>query len=334
MNKKTNRKLSILIYSNENLPFIKLQPRLLEKRGHKVEIYTFRGSKNPFIYLIELSRLMNRNNKETDLIHAYFGVAGFIAILQGKIPVITTYCGSDLLGVVNLKGKYDMVLTSISWITSAFSQIFSKYTTTISANLERKIFLKRKNKIIKLGVDSEHFQPMNMLNARNNLNWDSECIYILFPANRNRGVKRFYIAEQIIDKLKVHNKHIHLITLDKPNMYPVLPNIMNACNAMILVSLHEGSPNVVREAMACNLPIFSFNTGDVCEQVLNIKPGFVAMQNNKGTLIQELNEYLWNTPCKRSNGRNKMLSQTWENYIEETEKLYYKIVKGKENNIP
>ena len=42
---------------------------------------------------------------------------------------------------------------------------------------------------------------------------------------------------------------------------------MNACDALLFVSMYEGSPNIVKEALACNLPIVSVAVGDVAERL-------------------------------------------------------------------
>ena len=42
----------------------------------------------------------------------------------------------------------------------------------------------------------------------------------------------------------------------------------NSVDCLILTSFHEGSPNVIKEAMACNLPIVSTKVGDV-EEIIN-----------------------------------------------------------------
>ena len=44
-----------------------------------------------------------------------------------------------------------------------------------------------------------------------------------------------------------------------------LPDFYNAADVLLLTSASEGSPNVVRESMACNLPVVSTRVGDVPE---------------------------------------------------------------------
>ena len=318
------KRLSILIYSNQTLPFIKLQKSYLEKLNHNVDLYIFEGKRNILKYMNEIKKIRSINHIKYDIIHAYDGSSGFIANFQRGIPVITTFIGSDLLGNYSSNGRFDYGFSIISFFASYAAQLFSKKLITISQNLSRRIYFNKKHKMIKLGVDHNHFNPIGMSAAREKLNWNNDAIYILFPANKNRVIKRYGIAKEIIEEISKEISSVKLISLEKPNMYPELPLIMSGCNAMIFVSFHEGSPNVIKEALACNLPIFSFDIGDVSEQLEGVTNSHVVNNGNKTALYKKLLDYLYKTPKKRSNGRNKIIPLSWDNYTVNVENIYYK----------
>jgi len=52
---------------------------------------------------------------------------------------------------------------------------------------------------------------------------------------------------------------------------------LNASNVLLLTSLHEGSPTVVKEALACGLPVVSVDVGDVAERIEGIEGCHLAV---------------------------------------------------------
>lgn len=316
---KNKLKLNILIYSSEYWPFYKNVQELMNKKGHNLDFYIFPQNNNLLKYFKELFKLFKNNFQKYDLIHAYFGTSGLIANFQRKTPVITTYCGSDLLGVFDNNYQYNYLKSLIFRFSSKLAYKFSIQTTTISKILEKQLPGNLKNHVIPLGVDTDHFQPRSQHEARENLGWAQDEHYILFPAEKNRSIKRFYIAEEIVKRLNVK---ANLISLDEQNMYSKLPLFYNAANLLIFVSKHEGSPNVIREALSCNLPIFSFDVGDVREQIDGVSHSHCIANDDKKELKLLIEKYLTLNKESRSNGRDKILNYNWSNYVDNLITLY------------
>ena len=86
--------------------------------------------------------------------------------------------------------------------------------------------------------------------------------------------------------------------------------------------------------MACNLPIFSFDIGDVNEYAGHLKPGHVAKNNNKIELYEKLLLHLSSDPNKRSNGRTKIEKLSWDIYAIEVEKIYFETLGIDTQNYP
>ncbi len=316
-------KIKILLYSSEYWPFYDLIKVNLQKMGCEVDTYIYEQKNSPFKYLHELLYLKKTNYKKYDIIHAFFGTSAFIANIQRSVPVITTFCGSDLLGVLDKNGDYNVIKSYIFKVVSNIAYRLSKKTTTLSKKLQYQLPNEKKNSIIPLGIDTDHFKPLDMFKARSQLNWSASKIYILFPAEKNRLIKRFHIAKQVVDELS-NDEEIVLVSLDEPNLYSRLPLIMSACNLMIFVSKHEGSPNVIREGLSCNLPIFSFDIGDVSEHLIDVKHSDIIFNENIKKMRKRIQNFLLKNPNARSNGRKKMVNLSWCNHAKSLIKLYEK----------
>jgi glycosyltransferase involved in cell wall biosynthesis len=82
--------------------------------------------------------------------------------------------------------------------------------------------------------------------------------------------------------------------------------MLNAADCLLVTSLHEGSPNVVKEAMACSLPVVSVDCGDVAERLRNVHPGAICPYD-VNALAQAVSGVI-TTPV-RSNGPAQVASQ-------------------------
>jgi glycosyltransferase involved in cell wall biosynthesis len=124
-----------------------------------------------------------------------------------------------------------------------------------------KIRLGLKNAIVlPNGVDLDLFKPLDKKECRINLGWDLDNKYVLFASKPDKMVKNFALAQATMDRIKINSAELKIIyNIDHSQM----PVYLNAANVLLLTSKWEGSPNTVKEAMACNLPVVATKVGDI-----------------------------------------------------------------------
>ena len=214
------------------------------------DVFNIKG-KGILGYLNNLSRLRNKiKTFDPDVVHAHFGLSGLLAGLQRKSPVVTTFHGSD----INLSS------------VQPFSRIAAKlckHNIFVSSKIHKKIGINNKSSVIPCGVNLEIFYPIKMKTAREKLNMEMEKKYILFGSHFRRVEKNSSLAFSAMNLLKMD---CELIELDNRSREEV-NLLLNACNLLLLTSTSEGSPQVIKEAMACNRPIVATDVGDIKELI-------------------------------------------------------------------
>jgi len=284
-------------------PAVKEQIVALSALGVEAKVWIIRMG-NVFSYIKAAIKIfgLNFTKKQFDILHAYYGYSGFIAKLKWKIPVVTTFVGSDIV--------YDP--TSIL----AYKDIFiSRWAARIADAVivmseEMKLLSKRRDAhIISFGVDTNTFAPAEQQVARHKLGLAQDRKYILFPWDPRRKIKRVDIAKDALTMLRDKDPAAELLCLYQVN-YETVANYMNACDVMVLVSDAEGAPVAVREALACNLPIVAVDVGDVKQCLQGVDGCYLCAQHPQD-VAAKLDSVLQSG--RRSNGR-KIISQmdtTW-----------------------
>jgi len=89
----------------------------------------------------------------------------------------------------------------------------------------------------------------------------------------------------------LHRPEVEVVTLTAV-AHGLMPLYMNACNVLLMTSLHEGSPNVVKEALACNLPIVSTDVGDVRKRIGALEGCVVCSDDEPATIAGALRQAL------------------------------------------
>jgi glycosyltransferase involved in cell wall biosynthesis len=120
--------------------------------------------------------------------------------------------------------------------------------------------------------------------ARRQLDLPLDKSFVLFAANPDNPIKRYTLAKEAVALLK-SRFDVELVTVYRAS-HDLIPLYMNACDVLILTSAHEGSPTVIKEALACNLPVVSVDVGDVCYRIGNI-PGCIVCADDSPERISE-----------------------------------------------
>ena len=244
--------------------FIYEQVKSLEKLGYKFEFFFIRG-KGVFGYLSNLTSYIKVLKKNKfDYVHAHGGDSISLSILQRKVPVIGTYHGSD----INLLSRR---------ILSNFSSLFLKKIIVVERSMVKKIFFKSDVNIIPCGIDLKKFKVLNKSKSRLKLNINLNTKLILFSSNFDNKNKNSKLAINAINKIN-NNKNISLVELNNMTREQVCL-YMNAADLALMTSFQEGSPQFIKEAMACNTPIVSTDVGDVKRLIEGIEGCFICTKN-------------------------------------------------------
>jgi glycosyltransferase involved in cell wall biosynthesis len=245
------------------VPFIVRQVRSLRDAGVDVEVFPFRGGKNPLNYYRAWRRARKvLSSRPFDLVHAQWGQSGLLA-LPKHLPLVVTFRGDDLEGIIGQNGRQTLrgrVLQNISRMVARSADQVIVVSDRLSRSLPRSDY-----QVIPSGLDLDLFRPIPQSEARQRLGLHPNRCYVLFAGASENPRKRYDLAKQAVDRL-AKDMDVELLTANHVP-HAQIPDYMNASDVLLLVSLHEGSPNVVKEALACNLPVVSTDVGDVRKRI-------------------------------------------------------------------
>lgn len=241
-------------------PFIKEQGESLKAAGVDVDYYPVMG-KGLMGYIkagFSLRKLLK--TAPYDLVHAHFTYSGWAALIGAgrRTPVVLSLMGSDANG--EYSGKNRIVFSSrISSFLTWLIQPFVKAIISKSANIEASVYRKHRSFIIPNGVDLEKFKPQWRV-----INNDRSAAHgktkVLFLASKTKPGKNFALVLAALEYLE--GQQIELLC-PYPVSHTDVPHFLNEADVLVFPSFMEGSPNVIKEAMACNCPIVSTDVGDV-----------------------------------------------------------------------
>ena len=240
--------------------FIARQAEFLRREGVEVDLFPFRGSRSPGNYLTAWNEVRRRvRSGSYDLVHAQFGQSGLTA-LPKRVPLVVTFRGDDLEGIIGENGRY----IPAGWLLRFVSRTVARRADAaivVSEHMKRYLPRSVAAHVMPSGIDLELFRPEPQEAARRRLNLSGDKRLVLFVGNPELARKRYGLAQEVV---AIVNRTIPtrlVVGWELPHSQ--IAALMNASDALLCTSMQEGSPNAVKEALACNLPVVSVPVGDV-----------------------------------------------------------------------
>jgi len=324
--------MKILVLASDKggkfVPFIEEQIVALQQVGVEIIRYGVTG-KGITGYLSELPALCRFIRAERpDLIHAHYGLCGLLANLQRRVPVVTTYHGSDInKPSIRPFSKIAMRLSAHNIFVSARSASLAMGYGLWAIDKETNR-LKKRSTLLPCGVNLP--KPWSELQTQwvGQLTFNqwvqeklqSDAKNVLFAGAFDNAVKDPELAFATIQicntamesnsQSPIASNPIKLIELKGYNRNQVNALMYN-CDALLMTSKSEGSPQVIKEAMACGCPIVSVDVGDVAERTSGVEGCSVVPSRKPADIAQALQEVLQFTG--RTNGRQRILDMGLSN---------------------
>lgn len=284
-------------FADHQLPFVTEQGEAIRALGHEVDYFLVRGS---YIKAVGALKVKIREFKP-DIVHAHFGLSAITAELQSLVPVVTTFHNGETL----------------NWRVNLMSSLFSlraKHVIYVAQHVRDLSYFKAKNySIIPCGVPMDQCVVMDKEEARKLLKWDAKKKYILFGGAFDNMRKNYPLLRDAVERIGGDIEIVEMKGLTREQC--VLR--MNACDLFALPSHSEGSPQALKEAMACNCPCLATDIADV-RYLFGEESGHWILRNPRKTherwdgeeksldeMVALLKEAL--TYGKRTKGRERIL---------------------------
>ena len=299
-------------------PFVKSQIDSIIKLGHDVEIFNIKGPDAWYHYATKAPQLYRRAKEfRPHVVHSHYSYCAFTSMISIFYPQVISFMGDDVLGDFAMNGTRTLrsyLHLPIAWIP----QHFARQIIVKSKEMVQHIKHPHVN-VVPNGIDYGTFYPIEKLNARREIGLDAKANYIIFPGDINDERKRFSLAKEacviLSERYGIENEVLHMRTRPQRelNLY------FNASDVMVFTSWSEGSPNVVKEAMATNLPIVSVRVGDV-EDVIGRTRGCHVVVDDPRVIASHLAKVLQTKG--RTNGRSDIEWLKIENIAKRLETIY------------
>jgi len=311
------------VAQGHSMVFARRQAAALVEQGFRVEVFDLRSRTSPKLVFEEFRRFRRKVRAfRPQVIHAHYGTvtAMFAALATWKIPLVITYRGSDLNRLPSARG----LRPAAGRLLSQMAALRAARIVCVSRQLKNLLWWRSARvTVLPSGVDPEIFRPALQKTARGELGWRDEERVVLFNAGQDARNKRLDLAESAMQEARRWAPAVRLEVLNGSVSPARVPALMNAADCLLVTSDAEGSPTVVQEALATNLPVVSVDVGDIRERLEGVAYSHVAERDPRA-LGRALAEVL--NPPRRSDGRRRAHEFSSQRIARELGRLYREVL--------
>lgn len=236
--------------------------------------------------------------EQPDVVHAHYSVCGHVA------TIASMFLGKKPKLVVSILGSFPTHSRKWRLVKFCIRNIWDK---TIVKSQRTACQLGEEVQIIPNGVNLDMFYPQDYAEARKNVGFENDKRYIIWCSHPDRTEKNFALAKAAVDLIAEEHNAV-LVTVYNKTPQEVV-QYMNAADCLLLTSIQEGSPNVIKEAMACNCPIVTTDVGDVRERLTGLDGCYILSEKDMQS-PEALANLIGKAICygKRTEGYNRIIN--------------------------
>jgi teichuronic acid biosynthesis glycosyltransferase TuaC len=308
-------------------PFVRSTVDGLEAVGVKADVLFIRGYRSKIAYAVGavMVAALSMARGRYRLVHSQGGETAVVARLYMRAPAVASYLGSDLLAP-NEGGWWFRLSCRVRSEVLRRHAVLMTATSTKSHEMESVLprRAQRRNSVIRDGIDLDRFVPSDREMARGRLGWKLDARIVLFAGRASSPEKRLWLAREAVEiaRRELPDLELAVVSDARPDEMPLY---YSAADCLLHTSASEGSPNVVKEALACNLPIVATPAGDITQLVEQARPGAVVPADARALASEVVR------CCRvatRSNGRSLVWGMDLETAARATLTLYRSVEPG------
>lgn len=312
----------------ESMPFAKLLMTAMESKGIGICNVPVSKKKWFFQFFEQIKRfqaqLISCNAQVTV---ANFGtLSGLLVAFFGQKPKVIIFRGSDL----NYQPSENMIYQIVQHLASHVASFFVDGVVCVSKELQNRLLTNKPCLIAPSPTNLDFFRPMDREQCRRQLGWGSSKPVAIFFGQGGRKCKRSDMAKKIADRFRLTNSNVELKIISDMVPLDIMPIYLNAADCLVFLSDSEGSPNLIRDACACNLPIVTVPVGDVAEVLENVIPSKIVDRETEMLTREIINVSSLRT---RSNGRTHVMKFSKEIIAMKHMEFYKELLRCTQNYV-